>query len=55
VVSRDILDLRLPRRRVEMIDVVSTGLHASAVVAQLTEKRESIARRSRSFQIGQWG
>jgi len=32
------LDLRILRRRAEMLDAVSTGLHPSAVISQLVEK-----------------
>ena len=32
------MDLKLLKRRVEMLDAVSTGLHPSAVVGQLAEK-----------------
>jgi len=32
------LDLKILKRRAEMLDAVSTGLHPSAVVAQLAEK-----------------
>jgi len=32
------LNLKLLKRRVEMLDAVSTGLHPSAVVGQLAEK-----------------
>ena len=34
----DALDLRILKRRVELLDAVSTGLHPSVVVAQLAEK-----------------
>jgi hypothetical protein len=34
----DTLDLKIFKRRVEMLDAVSTGLHPSAVIAQLAEK-----------------
>jgi len=32
------LDLKILKRRAEMLDAVSTGLHPSAVVSQLAEK-----------------
>ena len=32
------MDLRLLRRRTEMLDAVCTGLHPSAVISQLAEK-----------------
>jgi hypothetical protein len=32
------MDLRLLRRRAEMLDAVCTGLHPSAVISQLAEK-----------------
>jgi hypothetical protein len=32
------LDLRILRRRADMLDAVCTGLHPSAVIAQLAEK-----------------
>ena len=32
------MDLKLLKRRVEMLDAVGTGLHPSAVVGQLAEK-----------------
>ena len=32
------MDLKILKRRAEMLDAVSTGLHPSAVVAQLAEK-----------------
>ena len=32
------MNLRILKRRTEMLDAVSTGLHPSAVVAQLAEK-----------------
>lgn len=32
------MDLKLLKRRVEMLDAVSTGLHPAAVVGQLAEK-----------------
>jgi hypothetical protein len=34
----DTLNLKILKRRVEMLDAVSTGLHPSAVIAQLAEK-----------------
>jgi len=34
----DTLNLRIIKRRAEMLDAVSTGLHPSAVIAQLAEK-----------------
>jgi len=34
----DTLDLKILKRRVEMLDAVSTGLHPSAVIAQLAGK-----------------
>jgi hypothetical protein len=34
------MDLRLLRRRAEMLDAVCTGLHPSAVIGQLAEKYE---------------
>lgn len=34
------MDLKILKRRVEMLDAVSTGLHPSAVIAQLSEKYE---------------
>ena len=35
------MDLRLLRRRVEMLDAVCTGLHPSAVIGQLAEKYDA--------------
>jgi len=32
------LNLRILRRRAEMLDAVCTGLHPSAVISQLAEK-----------------
>jgi len=32
------LNLKILERRAEMLDAVSTGLHPSAIVAQLAEK-----------------
>jgi hypothetical protein len=32
------VDLKLLKRRAEMLDAVSTGLHPAAVVGQLAEK-----------------
>ena len=32
------MDLRMLRRRTEMLDAVCTGLHPSAVIGQLAEK-----------------
>ena len=32
------MNLDIIKRRVEMLDAVSTGLHPSAVIAQLSEK-----------------
>lgn len=44
----DTLDLKLLRRRVDMLDAVSTGLHPSAVVSQLAEKHGVSERALRS-------
>jgi len=38
------LDLKILKRRVEMLDAVSTGLHPSAVITQLSEKYEVTER-----------
>ena len=35
------MDLRLLRRRAEMLDAVCTGLHPSAVIGQLAEKYDA--------------
>jgi hypothetical protein len=40
------------RRRVEMLDAVSTGLHASAVVGQLAGKYGVFEGCFESFQMG---
>ena len=38
------MNLRILKRRAEMLDAVSTGLHPSAVVAQLAEKYDVTER-----------
>lgn len=46
------MNLRLPRRRVEMIDAVSTGLHPSAVAFEPAGKCDASELGFESLQAG---
>jgi len=50
--SRDTLNLRLSRRRVEMLDAVGTGLHPSVVAFEMAGKCDVSRLSFESFQVG---